>query len=139
MAFGEDQQPASPQALHVQTRASALAIMTTISRYIILAVAVTFLSSILSASAKDFENSTDVQQVRKVVPKKFGKIVNISVSHDWALCTTYSDENALSVVLHRVGSDWKVPESDGGAYASASLKALGVPSADIPSLLKVYQ
>src|SRR3954470_5778762 len=139
MAFAKDQQTTLPQPLHAPTRVSALAIMTTLSRYIILAVSVIFLSSILSASAKDFGNSTDVQQVRKVVPKKSGKIVNISVSHDWALCTTYSDENALSVVLHRAGSDWKVTESDGGAYASASLKALGVPSADIPSLLKVYQ
>lgn len=113
--------------------------MRTLSRYIIVTASIVILSAIFPASAKEFGTSKDVELVRKVVPKKLGKVVNISVSNDWALCTTYSDENSLSVVLHRAGSGWKVTESDGGAYGAANLKALGVPSADIPSLLKVYQ
>jgi hypothetical protein len=113
--------------------------MRTSHRHIILAAAVAFLSLVIPAVAADFGNPKDVQQVRKVVPKKFGKVVHVSVSHDWALCTTHFDENALSVVLHRTGADWKVAESDGGAYAAEDLKAMGVPSADIPSLLRAYQ
>ncbi len=113
--------------------------MRTSRRYIVLAAAVTFLSLISPAVAGDFGNPKDVQQVRKVVPKKFGKVLHVSVSRDWALCTTYFDESALSVVLRRTGADWKVVESDGGAYAAEDLKALGVPSADVPSLLKAYQ
>jgi hypothetical protein len=42
-------------------------------------------------------------------------------------------------VLHRTGTDWKVAGSDGGAYAAETLKGLGVPSADVASLLKAYQ
>jgi len=116
-----------------------LATMRTLRRYITLAAAVTFLSFVIPAVAADFGNPKDVQQVRKVVAKKFGKVVNVSVSRDWALCTAYSDESDLSVVLHRTGTDWKVAESDGGAYAAENLKELGVPSADIQSLLKAYQ
>jgi hypothetical protein len=113
--------------------------MRTLFRYRTLATAVVFLSMTIPALAGDFGNPKDVQQVRKAVPKKLGKVLHISVSHDWALCTTYSDENDLSVVLHRAGANWKVAESDGGAYGADNLKALGVPPADIPSLLKVYQ
>lgn len=113
--------------------------MRTSRRYIVLAAAVILLGLIIPAVAGDFGKPKDVQQVRKVVPKKFGKVLHVSVSRDWALCTTYFDENALSVVLHRTGADWKVAGSDGGAFAAEDLKALGVPSADVPSLLKVYQ
>ncbi len=113
--------------------------MRTLSRYITLAAAVALLSMIIPALAGDFGNPKDVQQVRKVVAKKFGKVLHVSVSHDWALCTASSDESDLSVVLHRTGSHWKVAGSDGGAYAAENLKALGVPVSDIPSLLKAYQ
>lgn len=113
--------------------------MRTLRRYITLAATVTFLSLSIPVLAGDFGNPKDVQQVRKVVAKKFGKVLHASVSHDWALCTAYSDESDLSVVLHRTGSDWKVAESDGGAYVAETLKPLGVPSADIPALLKAYQ
>jgi hypothetical protein len=113
--------------------------MRTSRRHIILAAAITFLSLIMPAVAGDFGNPKDVQQVRKMVPKKFGKVLHVSVSHDWALCTAYADESDLSVVLHRTGADWKVAGSDGGAYAAENLKALGVPAADVPSLLKAYQ
>ena len=113
--------------------------MRTSRRHIILAAAITFLSLVIPAVAGDFGNPKDVQQVRKVVAKKFGKVLHVSVSHDWALCTAYSDENDLSVVLRRTGADWKVAGSDGGAYAAENLKELGVPSADIPSLLRAYQ
>ena len=74
-----------------------------------------------------------------MVAAKFGHALHASVSHDWALCTAYSDESDLSVVLHRSGSNWKIIESDGGAYAAENLKGLGVPNADVPSLLKAYQ
>jgi hypothetical protein len=113
--------------------------MRTLRRYITLAAAVTLLGFIIQAVAGDLGNPKDVQQVRKVVAKKFGKVLHVSVSHDWALCTAYSDESDLSIVLHRTGTDWKVAGSDGGAYAAENLKDLGVPSADVPSLLKVYQ
>jgi hypothetical protein len=113
--------------------------MKAFSRRIILAAAVLLLGLISPALAGDSGNPKDVQQVRKAVPKKFGKILHVSVSHDWALCTTYADESDLSVVLHRAGSDWKVAASDGGAYDAETLKPLGVPSADIPALLKAYQ
>jgi hypothetical protein len=113
--------------------------MSTLRRYITLAAAVTFLGFVIPAVAGDFGNPKDVQQVRKVVAKKFRKVLHVAVSHDWALCTAYSEDSDLSVVLHRTGTDWKIAESDGGAYAAENLKELGVPSADIPSLLKVYQ
>jgi hypothetical protein len=116
-----------------------LATMRTLRRYFTLAAAVTFLSFVIPAVAVDLGNPKDVQQVRKVVAKKFGKVLHVSVSHDWALCTAYSGESDLSVVLHRTGTDWKVAGSDGGAYAAENLKDLGVPSSDIPSLLKAYQ
>jgi hypothetical protein len=116
-----------------------LAAMRTLRRSITLAASVTFLSLVIPVVAGDLGNPKDVQQVRKVVAKKFGKVLHVSVSHDWALCTAYSDENDLSVVLHRTGTDWKVAGSDGGAYAAENLKALGVPSADVSSLLKAYQ
>jgi hypothetical protein len=101
--------------------------------------AVTLLSFVIPAVGGDLGNPKDVQQVRKVAAKKFGKVLHVSVSHDWALCTAYSDESDLSVVLHRAGTNWKVAGSDGGAYAAENLKELGVPSADVPSLLKAYQ
>lgn len=113
--------------------------MRTLPRYFTPAAAVILLSLITPALARDFGSPKDVQQVRKVVVKKFGEVFHASVSHNWALCTGSSDESDLSVVLHRAGPSWKVAGSDGGAYAAENLKALGVPSADIPSLLKVYQ
>ena len=113
--------------------------MRTFRRSITLAAAVILLSFVIPVVAGDLGNPKDVQQVRKVAAKKFGKVLHVSVSHDWALCTAYSDESDLSVVLHRTGTDWKVAGSDGGAYAAENLKELGVPSADIPSLLKAYQ
>jgi hypothetical protein len=113
--------------------------MRTLRRYLALGAAVTFLGFVVPALAGDLGNPKDVQQVRKVVAKKFGKVLHVSVAHDWALCTASSDESDLSVVLHRTGTDWKVAGSDGGSYAAENLKALGVPSADVPSLLKAYQ
>ena len=113
--------------------------MRTLSRNVILAATALFLALIIPAVAGDLGNPKDVQEVRKVVAKKFGKALHASVSHDWALCTAYADENDVSVVLHRTGSNWKVAGNDGGAYAAGTLKALGVPPADIPSLLKAYQ
>lgn len=93
------------------------------------------------AAATDFGIPKDIKQVRSTVAAKFGKVLNVSVSHDWALCTAYSeaDESDLSVVLHRTGSSWKIAQSDGGAFDKNTLKSLGVPSADISSLLKAYQ
>ncbi len=110
-----------------------------IRKCIPLAVALTFISFVLPASAVDFGAPKDVQQLRKVVSKKFGQVLHVSASHDWALCTAFSDESDLSVVLHRAEPDWKVVESDGGAYAAENLRKLGVPAAAIPALLKVYQ
>jgi hypothetical protein len=116
-----------------------LATMKTFPRFVFCVIAAALLGLIAPVLARDFGDSKDVQQVRKAVPKKFGKVLAISVSHDWALSTTYSDEDSLSVVLHGSGSNWKVIQSDGGAYNAQSLKALGVSAGDIPSLLKVYQ
>jgi hypothetical protein len=113
--------------------------MRILRRYIILAAAGASLSLMMPVLAEDFGNAKDIQQVRKVVAKKFGKVLHASVSHDWALCTAYSNESDLTIVLHRIGADWKVAGSDGGAYAAENLKEKGVPSADIPSLLKAYQ
>ncbi len=107
--------------------------------YFTWAAAIVLFSVINPVLAADFGNPKDVQQVRKAVPKKLGKVLHISVSHDWALCTTYSGESDISIVLHRSGPDWKVVTSDGGAFVAETLKPLGVPSADIPALLKVYQ
>lgn len=91
------------------------------------------------AWATDFGDSKDVKQVRTIVAGKFGHALNASVSHDWALCTAYMDESDLSVVLHRTSSGWKIAAHDGGAFVQENLKELGVPKADIPSLLKAYQ
>lgn len=92
-----------------------------------------------SAMAADFGDSKDVKQVRKVVATKFGKVLHVSVSHDWALCTAYQDESDISVVLHRSASGWTIAEHDGGAYDAETLKKLGVPPADTAPLLKAYQ
>jgi hypothetical protein len=81
----------------------------------------------------------DVKQVRKVVAAKFGKVLHVSVSHDWALCTAYQDESDISVVLHRVSAGWTIAGHDGGAYDAETLKKLGVPPADTAPLLKAYQ
>ena len=89
--------------------------------------------------AADFGDSADVKQVRKVVAGKFGHALHASVSHDWALCTAYSGESDISVVLNRRSSGWKIVASDGGAYVAETLTPLGVPAADIPALLKAYQ
>lgn len=91
------------------------------------------------ALATDFGDAKDVKQVRKMVRAKFGHALHASVSHDWALCTAYSDGSDLSVVLHRTESGWKIVASDGGAYVADTLKPLGVPNADIEALLKAYQ
>ncbi|HEY2712101.1 MAG TPA: hypothetical protein VGI60_06265 [Chthoniobacterales bacterium] len=90
-------------------------------------------------SAADFGDAKDVKEVRKVVAAKFGKVLHVSVSHDWALSTAYTDESDLSVVLHRASGSWKVVESDGGAYVAEILKEKGVPPEDIAPLLKAYQ
>jgi len=101
--------------------------------------AVLLLSLPMSARAADFGNANDVKQVRKVVSAKFGHALHASVSHDWALCTAYSDESDVSVVLQRSGSVWKIVNHDGGAYVAEMLKSMKVPDADIPALLKAYQ
>jgi hypothetical protein len=93
----------------------------------------------IHAVAADFGNPKDVKAVRSVVAAKIGKVLHASVSHDWALVTAYSGESDLSVVLQRTGSGWKIVQSDGGAFVKDTLKPFGVPDADIPSLLKVYQ
>ena len=90
------------------------------------------------AMAADFGDSKDVKQVRKVAAK-FGKVLHVSVSHDWALCTAYQDESDISVVLHRVSAGWTIAQHDGGAYDAATLKKIGVPPADTTPLLKAYQ
>ena len=101
--------------------------------------ALTLFGVMVGADAADFGNPKDVKHVRSLVATKFGKVLNVSVSHDWALCTAYSEDNDLSVVLHRTGTDWKIAQSDGGAFDKNTLKSLGVPANDIPSLLKTYQ
>lgn len=74
-----------------------------------------------------------------MVAAKFGKALHASVSHDWALCTAYSDESDLTILLRRAESGWKIVGHDGGAYAAENLRELGVPQADIAPLLKAYQ
>ena len=114
--------------------------MTTRRLYIALATAAISLFGLsIVAAAADFGDPKDVKQVRKVVAATLGKVLHVSVSHDWALCTAYSEENDLSVVLRRAGGGWKIIESDGGAFDKAILKSLGVPPGDIAALLKVYQ
>jgi len=93
----------------------------------------------LTAAAVDFGYPKDVKQVRGIVTAKFKHALHASVSHDWALCTAYSGQSDMSVVLRRDDASWKVVASDGGAYVKETLKPLGVPSADIPALLKAYQ
>jgi hypothetical protein len=93
----------------------------------------------LAAFGADFGSPKEIKRVRMVVATKFGKALHASVSHDWALCTAYSDNSDLSVVLHRTGSGWSVVQYDGGAYVEETLKPIGVPPADIPLLLKAYQ
>jgi hypothetical protein len=93
----------------------------------------------LPGYAKDFGEASDVGQVRKIVATKFGHALHASVSHDWALCTAYSDESDISVVLHRTNAGWKVAGHDGGAYDAETLQSLGVPRSDIAPLLKAYQ
>ena len=103
------------------------------------AIALLLFGFTTSLFAADFGDSADVKQVRKVVAGKFGHALHASVSHDWALCTAYSGESDISVVLNRSSSGWKIVASDGGAYVAETLKPLGVPAADIPALLKAYQ
>jgi hypothetical protein len=104
-----------------------------------LCVVLTFGGMSFPAMAADFGDSKDVKQVRKVVAAKFGKVLHVSVSHDWALCTAYQDESDISVVLHRTAAGWTIAEHDGGAYDAGTLKKLGVPPADTAPLLKAYQ
>jgi hypothetical protein len=111
--------------------------MKTLRRYITLAISMVAVTT--QVLAADFGGAKDVKQVRKMVAAKFGHALHASVSHDWALCTAYTEHSGLSVVLHRAESGWKIVESDGGAYAEENLKGLGVPQADIPALLRAYQ
>jgi hypothetical protein len=108
---------------------------------ILITTALALFGSPIAAVAADFGNSKDIKQVRSVVSSKFGKVLHVSVANDWALCTAYSekDESDLSVVLQRAGASWKIKQSDGGAFDKDTLRSLGVPTADIPSLLKAYQ
>lgn len=92
-----------------------------------------------SVAAADFGDGKEIKQVRSVVAAKFGHVLHASVSHDWALCTASAGDDDLSVVLNRTSSAWKVVQSDGGAFVEETLKPLGIPRADIPALLKVYQ
>jgi hypothetical protein len=103
--------------------------------------ALTLFSVLNPALATDFGNPKDIKQIRTLVSESFGKVLNVSVSNNWALCTAYSEEHEsdLSVVLHRAGKSWEIKQSDGGAFDKETLKSLGVGSADIPSLLKAYQ
>jgi hypothetical protein len=107
--------------------------------FITLGVVLTLGGLSLSAMAADFGDSKDVKQVRKAAAAKFGKVLNVSISHDWALCTAYQEESDISVVLHRTAAGWTIAAHDGGAYDAENLKKLGVPSADTALLLKAYQ
>jgi len=92
------------------------------------------------AMASDLGPAPDVKEVRHLVAAKFGHPLHASVSHDWALCTAYTEHSDLSVVLHRTAAGkWSVVASDGGAYVDETLTPLGVPKADVPALLKAYQ
>lgn len=113
--------------------------MITICRFLTLIATILLLGLPGSARAADFGNPNDVKQVRQVVAAKFGHALHASVSHDWALCTAYSDESDVSVVLHRTGSTWKIVNHDGGAYVAEVLRSMKVPEMDIPALLKAYQ
>ncbi len=107
--------------------------MRNLRRYTLLVAALALLN------AEDFGDPKDVKQVRSIVAAKFHHAAHASVSHDWALCTAYSGLDNVSVVLHRVRSAWKIVAHDGGAYGQEQLRALSVPEADIPPLLKAYQ
>ena len=109
------------------------------SWFITLCVVLTLGGLNFSAMAADFGDSKDVKQVRKVVAAKFGKVLHVSVSHDWTLCTAYQDESDISVVLHRTAAGWTIADHDGGAFDAETLKKLGVPPADTAPLLKAYQ
>lgn len=111
--------------------------MKTLGRYITLAICMVAVTT--QVLATDFGDAKDVKQVRKMVAAKFDHALHASVSHDWAFCTAYTEHSDLSVVLHRTEAGWKIVESDGGAYVEETLKPMGVPEADIPSLLKAYQ
>jgi hypothetical protein len=113
--------------------------MRTLRRQITLLAALALLILTIPAVAADFGDPKDVKQVRSVVAAKFGHALHASVSHDWALCTAYSADNSVSVVLRRTASVWKIVAHDGGAYAKENLEALGILQADIPPLLKAYQ
>jgi hypothetical protein len=113
--------------------------MRTLRLHITLVAALGVFGLTIPAMAADFGNPKDVEQVRRAVAAKFGHALHASVSHDWALCTAYSDESDVSVVLHRAGGGWKIVKSDGGAFGEETLKPLGIPPADIPALLKAYQ
>lgn len=89
--------------------------------------------------ARDYGPAADVRQIRATVSSQFGHCANVSVSHDWAMCIANDQDNDLTILLHRVGGRWKVVAHDGGAYARGDLQARGVPTADIPNLLKTYQ
>ena len=82
----------------------------------------------LPAVAVDFGDPKDVKQVRGIVTAKFKHALHASVSHDWALCTAYSGESDISVVLRRSGATWKVIASDGGAYVKETLRPSGCSS-----------
>ncbi len=109
------------------------------SWFVTLCVVVTLGGLSFSAIAADFGDSKDVKQVRKVAAAKFGKVLHVSVSKDWALCTAYQDESDISVVLHRTACGWTIADHDGGAYDAGTLKKLGVPAGDTALLLKAYQ
>jgi hypothetical protein len=109
------------------------------SWFITLCVVLTLAGLSFPAMAADFGDSKNVKQVRKVVAAKFGQVLHVSVSHDWALCTAYHDESDISVVLHRVSPGWTIAAHDGGAFDAETLKKLGVPLADTAPLLKAYQ
>jgi hypothetical protein len=113
--------------------------MKAIRKLVLLTATVILLAFTLPAVAADFGDASDVKQVRKLVATKFGHALHASASHDWALCTAYSKESDLSVVLHRTASGWTVVASDGGAYVAETLKPIGVPQADIAPILKAYQ
>lgn len=113
--------------------------MRILCRHITLAVALSLVGLAVPALAADYGDPKDVKAVRKVVTAKFGHALHASVSHDWALCTAYSGESDVSVVLHRTASTWNIVDHDGGAYVEENLKTFGVAQADIPLLLKAYQ
>jgi hypothetical protein len=109
------------------------------TRFITLCTLITLGGLSFPAIAADFGDSKDVKQVRKVVAAKFGQVLHVSVSHDWALCTAYHDESDISVVLHRIAAGWTIANHDGGAFDAETLKKIGVPPADTAPLLKAYQ